>query len=192
MKFFNRIVVILLLAGIFVLAVFTVFYSLDIAGYQLTDLPRALGLNGFYEGLRSYVGNVESSNLIFLDIITLGIIALVGLVLFILELKPPSPRRVRMRQGTYITRRAVEDEAIEAVDQSPEVLQSSVNVKAQRRPGAKIEIRASVRPDEDVQSLQSGVRNQVRRYLAQTGIPISNIKVRIITSDPRETKTRVK
>src|ERR687885_1371530 len=148
MRIFNRIVVTLLLAGLFVLGVFTMLYSLGIAGYQLEDLPDTLRLNEFYEGLSRFLRNLEPENgsLNVLDIATLIFIALLGLVLLIFELKPPAPRRVRMQQGTYVTRRAVEDEATEAAEQNLEVLQANVKVKAQRRPGAKVEVKGSVRP----------------------------------------------
>ena len=192
MRIFNRIVIILLLAGLFVLGLFMVLYSFDIANYRLADLPATLKLNDLHAGLTSFVRTLENGTLNALDIATLVIIALLGLVLLILELKPPTPRRVRMQQGTYITQRAVENEAIEAVEQNLEVLQSNVNVKAQRRPGAKVDIRASVRPEEDVRSIQSEVQERVQRHLDQTGIPVSSLKVRLVASNPRETRTRVK
>ena len=192
MRIFNRIVIILLLAGLFVLGVFTVLYSFDLAGYRLADLPRTLRLDDFYRGLRGFVGDVERSNLNALDIATLVVIALLGLVLLVLELKPPAPRRVRMQQGTYITRGAVEDEAIAAAEQNPEVLESNANAQARRRTGAKINIEASVRRGENVGNIQSGVRDRVRQHLDRVGIPVGNLKVRIIESDPRETRARVK
>ena len=192
MRIFNRIVIILLLAGLFVLGLFMVLYSFDIANYRLADLPATLKLNDLHAGLTSFVRTLENGTLNALDIATLVIIALLGLVLLILELKPPTPRRVRMQQGTYITRRAVENEAIEAVEQNLEVLQSNVNVKAQRRPGAKVDIRASVRPEEDVRSIQSEVQDRVQRHLDRAGIPVSSLKVRLMASNPRETRTRVK
>ncbi len=194
MRIFNRIVVTLLLAGLFVLGVFTVLYSFGAAGYRLEDLPATLRLDAFYEGLSGFVRSLEPQNgsINILDIATLIIIALLGLVLLVLELKPPSPRRVRMQQGTYVTRRAVENEAIEATEQNLEILQAGVKVKAQRRPGAKVEVKGSVRPGEDVQSIQSGVRDRVQRRLAEVGIPVSRIKVQLVESDPRKAKTRVK
>jgi hypothetical protein len=67
-----------------------------------------------------------------------------------------------------------------------------VNVKAQRRPGAKINVTANVRAGEDTRGLQSEVRDRVQQHLDRMGIPLSNLKVRIAESDPRETKTRVK
>lgn len=192
MRIFNRIVIILLLAGLFVLGVFTVLYSFDLAGYRLADLPRTLRLDDFYRGLRGFVGDVERGNLNALDIATLVVIALLGLVLLVLELKPPAPRRVRMQQGTYITRGAVEDEVIAAAEQNPEVLESNANAEARRRTGAKVNIEASVRRGENVRNIQSGVRDRVQQHLDRVGIPVSNLKVRIVESDPRETRARVK
>lgn len=192
MRIFNRIVIILLLAGLFVLGVFTVLYSFDLAGYRLADLPRMLRLDDFYRGLRGFVGDVERGNLNALDIATLVVIALLGLVLLVLELKPPAPRRVRMQQGTYITRGAVEDEAIAAAEQNPEVLESNANAEARRRTGAKVNIEASVRRGENVRNTQSGVRDRVQQHLDRVGIPVSNLKVRLVESDPRETRARVK
>jgi len=187
MRIFNRIVIILLLAGLFVLGVLAVLYSLGVAGYRLAELP----LDTFSQDLIRAVRNVETGNLHVLDLGGLLLSALLGLVLLVFELKPPAPHRVRMQQGTYITRRAVENEAIEAVE-SPEVLQSSVNVEAQRRPGAKVNVKASIRPGEDVGSTQSGVQDRVQRRLSQVGIPVSNLKVRLVESDPRETRARVR
>ena len=192
MRIFNRIVIILLLAGLFVLGVFTVLYSFDLAGYRLADLPRTLRLDDFYRGLRGFVGDVERGNLNALDIATLVVIALLGLVLLVLELKPPAPRRVRMQQGTYITRGAVEDEVIAAAEQNPEVLESNANAKARRRTGAKVNIEASVRRGENVRNIQSGVRDRVQQHLDRVGIPVSNLKVKLVESDPRETRARVK
>ncbi|MDQ3965398.1 MAG: alkaline shock response membrane anchor protein AmaP [Actinomycetota bacterium] len=192
MRIFNRIVIILLLAGLFVLGVFTVLYSFDLAGYRLADLSRALRLDDFYRGLRGFVGAVERGNLNALDIATLVVIALLGLVLLVLELKPPAPRKVRMQQGTYITRGAVEDEAIAATEQNPEVLESNANAEARRRTGAKVNIEASVRRGENIRNIQSGVRDRVQQHLDRVGIPVSNLKVRIVESDPRETRARVK
>jgi len=193
MRIFNRIVLILLLAGLAALGVCAVVYAFDIGTYRLADLPRTLRLNDFYEGLRGFVGNVENRNVNAFNVIVLGAIALLGLILLIFELTPPTPRRVRMQQqGTYVTRSAVENEVVTAAEQNPEVLQSKVKVKAQRRPGAKIDIRASIRPGEDARSIQSEVRDQVQQHLARIGIPVSSLKVQVFESDPRETKTRVK
>ena len=192
MRIFNRIVVILLLTGLFLLGLFTVLYAFDVASYRLADLPRTLRLNDFYEGMRGFVRSLESGNLSVLAIATLVLIALLGLVLLVLELKPPSPRRVRMRQGTYIIRSAVENEVTTAIEQNPEVLQSDVNVKAQRKPGAKIDIRVSVRPGSGTRSIQSEVQDGVQQHLGRMGVPVSSLNVRVVESDPRETKTRVK
>ncbi len=192
MKVFNRIVIILLLAGLFVLGVFTVLYSFDIAGYRLADLPSTLRLNDLYEGSRGFFRDVERSNLDVLDIAMLFIIALLGLVLLVLELKPPAPRRVLMQRGAYITRSTVKDEATAAAMQNTEVLESNADVKAQRRPGAKVNIKASVRRGENVRNIRSEVQDRVQQHLDRMGIPVGNLKVRIIESDPRETRARVR
>lgn len=191
MKVFNRIVVILILAGIFSLGAAALVYSLNIGEYRLADLPATLGLSNIYEGVSRYVTNIEEGNLISLDYIVLGGIVLVGLVLLILELKPRRPRRVRIQQGIYVTRSAVESEAVQVVEQDPEVLQSKVEVKARRKPGAKVDVRASVRAGEDTQNIQSEVRDRVQRRLAEVGIPVSKLTVRLKESDPHATKTRV-
>ncbi len=184
--------IILLFAGLFVLGVFTVLYSFDVAGYRLAELPSTLKLNDLYEGSRGFFRDVERGNLDVLDIATLVIIALLGLVLLILELKPPAPRRVLMQREAYITRSTVKDEATVAAMQNPEVLESNVDVKAQRRPGAKVNIKARVRPGENVRNTRSSVQNRVQQRLGQMGIPVGNLKVRIIESDPRETRVRVR
>ena len=184
--------IILLLAGLFVLGVFTVLYSFDVAGYRLAELPSTLKLNDLYEGSRGFFRDVERGDLDVLDIATLVIIALLGLVLLILELKPPAPRRVLMQRGAYITRSTVKDEATAAAMQNPEVLESNADVKAQRRPGAKVNIEASVRPGENVRNIRSSVQDRVQQRLGQMGIPVGNLKVRIIESDPRETRARVR
>lgn len=192
MRIFNRIIVVLLLAALVALGIATVFYAFDLAGYRLANLPRVLGLDGFAQSLSSFVNNVENRNLNPLDYVVLGGIALLGLILLIMEFKPPTPRRVRMQQGTYITRRAVRDEVVEATERNSEVLQSDVDVAAQRRPGAKVNVTASVRRGEDTSRLQSEVRDSVQQHLGRVGVPVSNLNVRIAESDPRQTKTRVK
>jgi hypothetical protein len=192
MKVFNRIVIILLLAGLFILGVFTVLYSFDIAGYRVADLPSALRLNDLYEGSRGFFRDVERSNLDVLDITTLVVITLLGLVLLVLELKPPTPRRVLMQRGAYITRSTVKNEATMAAMQNPQVLESNADVKAQRKPGAKVNIKASVRRGENVRNIQSEVQDRLQQHLDRMGIPVGNLKVKIIESDPRETKARVR
>ena len=192
MRIFNRIIVVLLLAGLVALGIAAIFYALDLAGYRLANVPRLLGLDGFAQSLSSFVGNVENRNLNPLDYVVLGAIALLGLILLFLELKPPTPRRVRMQEGTYISRSAVRDEVVAATERNPEVLQSDVDVTAQRRPGAKVDVTASVRRGEDTRRLQSEVRDNVQQHLGRVGVPVSNLNVRVAESDPRQTQTRVK
>ena len=192
MRVFNRLVMIVLLAGLFVLGAYTVVYSLDLFGYSLTDLPRALGLPGFYSGLQSFVSSIENGSPSILSIVILVLIALAGLILLIAELKPAAPRRVRMRSGTFITRRAVQDEVLTAAEQTPDVLGTSARVKAKRRPGAQVDLEARVRRGENSGAIQSALRRSVQERLAQRGVPVNKLNVKLIEADPRETKTRVR
>jgi hypothetical protein len=192
MRVFNRIVMILLLAGLFVLGIYTVVYSLNIFGYRIEDLPRALGLASFYRGLQSFVRGVESGNLSVLSVIILVLIALAGLILLIAELKPPAPRRVRMRSGTFITRGAVADEVVAVAEQTPSVLGTSARVKAKRRRGAQVNLEARVRRGENTGAIESELRRSVQEQLAQRGVPVSKLNVKMVEADPRETRTRVR
>jgi Family of unknown function (DUF6286) len=191
MRVFNRIVMIVLLAGLFVLGLYTVVYSFNLFGYSLENLPRALGLSGFYSGLESFVRGVESGNPPIPSIILLVLIALLGLILLIAELKPAAPRRVRMRSGTYITRGAVADEVVTSAEHTPGVLGTSARVRAKRRPGALVNLEARVRRGEDTGAIQSDLRRSVQEHLAERGVPVSKLNVKLIEADPRETRTRV-
>jgi hypothetical protein len=191
MKVFNRIVMILLFAGLFVLGVYTVVYSFDLFGYRLEDLPRALGLSGFYRNLETFVSNVENGSLSVLTVILLIAIAVLGLILLIAELKPSAPRRVRMSSGTYVTRGGVADEVVAAAERTPGVLGSSARVKARRRPGAQVDLEARVRRGDDTSTIQSELRRTVRERLGKRGVPVSKLNLKLIETDPRRTRTRV-
>jgi hypothetical protein len=190
-RIFNRIVMILLLAGLFVLGVYTVVYGLNLFGYWLEDIPRAVGLSGLYRGLETFVANVEDGSLSVFTVIVLVAVAVLGLVLLIAELKPPAPRRVRMHSGTYVSRGAVADEVVEAAERTPGVLGTSARVKARRSPGAQVDLEARVRRGDDTSAIQSDLRRSVRERLAQRGVPVSKLNVRIVEADPRQTKSRV-
>ncbi|MCA1687465.1 MAG: alkaline shock response membrane anchor protein AmaP [Actinobacteria bacterium] len=191
MRVFNRIVMILLLAGLFVLGVYTVVYSFNLFGYSLENLPRALGLSGFYRGLETFVRGVESGSLSVLTVFILVSLAVLGLILLIAELKPPAPRRVRMRSGTYVTRGAVADEVVTAAEQTPNVLGTSARVKAKRRSGALVDLEARVRRGEDTGTIQSDLRRSVQERLGERGVPVSKLNVKLVEADPRATRTRV-
>ena len=191
MRIFNRIVMILLFAGLFVLGVYTVVYGLNLFGYRLEDIPRAVGLSGLYRGLETFVANVEDGSLSVFTVIVLVAVAVLGLVLLIAELKPPAPRRVRMHSGTYVSRGAVADEVVEAAERTPGVLGTSARVKARRSPGAQVDLEARVRRGDDTGTIQSELRRSVRERLAQRGVPVSKLNVRLVEADPRQTKSRV-
>jgi hypothetical protein len=183
---------ILLLAGLFVLGLYTVVYSFNLFGYSLDTLPRALSISGFYRGLETFVRNVESGSLSVLTVFVLVALAVLGLILLTAELKPAAPRRVRMRSGTYVTRGAVADEVVAAAEQTPDVLGTSARVKAKRRPGALVDLEARVRRGEDTNTIQSALRRSVQERLAERGVPVSKLNVKLIEADPRETKSRVR
>lgn len=189
MRIFNRIVVVLLLAGLIALGAYTVVYSFELFGYRLADLSTAL--DGFAGGVEGFVGDVENGSLPILTIALLVAIAVLGLVLLLMELTPPRPRRVRMQRGTYVTPDVVRDEVSSAAEKAPNVLGSSAKIKAKRGPGAKVHLRADVRRGEDANAVKSDLRERVQQHLAQTGLPLGKLKLKHEESDPRQTRTRV-
>jgi len=189
MRIFNRIVVVLLLVGLIVLGAYTVVYSFELFGRRLSDLSAVL--NGFASGTESFVGDVENGSLPILTIALLVAIALLGLVLLLMEFKPPRPRRVRMQSGTYVTPDVVRDEVSSAAEETPSVLGSSTKVQAKRRPGAKVNLQADVRRGEDTNTIKSDLRERVQQHLARTGVPLSKLKLKLVEADPRQTKARV-
>jgi hypothetical protein len=177
----------LLFAGLFVLGVYTVVYSFDLFGRSLTSLP----ISDFSSGLQDFVTRVENGNLSIITITTLVLLALLGLIWFIAELRPAAPRRVRMGNGTYATRSVVAGEVSTAAEQVPDVLGSSVGVRARRSPGARVDLEARVRQGEDLGTIRSGLRTRVQEHLSEKGLPVSKLNVKLIEADPRQTKTRV-
>ncbi|MBA2692439.1 MAG: hypothetical protein H0U65_08095 [Rubrobacter sp.] len=188
---FNRIVMVLVFAALFVGGLFAAIYGLNILGYQIADLQQALGLPAAYEGFQSFITGVENGSLTPAGIAILIGVALLGLILLILELKPRRPRRVRMEKGTYVTRGAVGDEVAKATEGTRNILGSSVKVKAKRGPGAVVDVNADVRRGEDQKVIKGDLQTAVQERLAASGIPVGKVKVRLNESDPRQTKTRV-
>ena len=189
MRVFNRIFMILLLAGLFVLGVYAVFYGFNLFGYSLGDLANPL--SSFAGGVEGFVRSVENGNVPPLTVLMLVLIAILGLILLIYELKPSAPRRVRMQKGTYITRDVVKREVESAADRVLGVLGSSARVKARRRPGAQVDLEARVRRGEDTSAIGSELRSSVQERLATRGIPVNKINVKLAEVDPRQAGTRV-
>ncbi|MBA3425043.1 MAG: hypothetical protein H0U04_11015 [Rubrobacter sp.] len=190
MRIFNRIVVVLLLVGLIALGAYTVVYSFELFGRKLSDLSTAL--QGFTSGVEGFASDVENGSLPILTIALLVAIALLGLVLLIMELKPPRPRRVRMQRGTYVSPDLVRDEVSSAAEETPNVLGSSTKVEAKRRPGAKVNLQADVRRGEDMSAVKSDLRERVQQHLARAGVPLSKLKLKLVEADPRQAKTRVR
>lgn len=97
-----------------------------------------------------------------------------------------------MEKGTYATRGVVKEEVTKAVERSPDVLGHSVTAKAQRRPGALVDVEARVRRGEDTSAIQRSLRRQVQEHMGDRGLPVSKLNVKTIEADPRQTRTRVK
>jgi hypothetical protein len=192
MRAFNRVMVVLLLIGLLLLGAYAVVYAFELFGYRLSDLPQNLGLPGIFSGVEGFVQSVESGSPPIFEIVVLALVAILGLLLLILELKPRTPRRVRMDKGTFIARGVVADEVIQAAESSPNVLGSSATVTPRRKPGVKVQLRTDVRRGEDVGSISSEVQQKVRERMEQVGVPLAGLKVNPVEADPRETKTRVR
>ncbi len=187
MRIFNRIVLIVVLAGLFLLGVYMVVYSFDLFDHKLASLP----FSPAGKSISGFIGDVTRGSLTVLGVIILVLVAIVGLILLIAELKPRTPQRVRMQKGTYITRGVVEGEVEEAAEGTPDVLGSTTKVQAKRSPGAKINLDANVRRGENTNAIKSNLQERVQQRLARSGIPVGSLKIRLNESDPRETKTRV-
>jgi hypothetical protein len=187
MSVFNRIFMIVLLAGLFVLGVYAVVYAFDLFDHRLTSLP----ISDFVSGIRDFVSGVEDGSLSTITVTILVLLAVLGLLWFIAELRPTAPRRVRMGSGTYVTRGVVEEEVSTVAEQVPGVLGSSVDVQASRSPGARVDLEARVRRSEDLQAIKSNLQSAVRERLSERGLPVSKLNVRLVEADPRQTKTRV-
>ena len=188
MRIFNRIVMILLLAGLFALGVYAFVSAFNLFGYSLSNLP----FSNVANGVQSFVSSVERGNLAPLALAILIGVLVLGLILLVLELKPPAPRRVRMGNGTYVTRRAVENEVSTVAEGVPGVLGTSTNVKAQRSTGARVDVQARVRRGEDTGSVRSQLQSAVRQHLSSRGVPVSRLNVNMNEVDPRQAGTRVK
>jgi len=177
----------LLLAGLFVLGVYIVVYVFELFDYSLSSLP----ISDFSKALQDFVTRVENGNLSVVTVTILVLLAVLGLLWFIAELKPSAPRRVRMGNGTYVTRSVVEEEVSTIAEQVSDVLGSSVGVKARRSPGAQVDLEARVRRGEDLGTIKSGLNSKVREYLSERGLPVSKLNVKLVEADPRQTKSRV-
>lgn len=186
----HAIIVLLLFVGLFLLGLFGALYSFGFFGYQLSNLSSYV--EGAAGGVQSFVSGVEGGSLTALGIAVLIAVAVVGLILLLLELKPRAPRRVRMKKGTYITRAAVREEVESAAGSSPEVLESSAKVKARRKTGAKVKLQGAVARGQDVKATRQRVGDRIKEKFGQTGIPIGSLKINLDEADPRQTKTRVK
>ena len=192
MRIFNRIIVLLILIALFVASVYGAVYSFGLLGNSLQDLPSTLGLTNAYQSVQSFISDIEGGSLQTLAIAILIGVAILGLILLILELKPRRPRLVQIDRNAYVTRSSVQGEVNRAAEDISEVLESSSKVKARRRPGAKVKLNASVRRGENVRELSSSIRDRVSQKLSDRGVPVSSMKLDLKQTDPQGTRARVK
>ena len=194
MRIFNRIVMVLIFLALIALGVFMVLYSFNLFGFALSNLlnNNVLGLQTFQSGMQDFATSVQNGSLTPLAVAIMVAVAVVGLILLILEFKPPRPKKVRMQQGTYITRDAVEEEVLSATDDTPHILGSTARVKARRSPGANVRVQANVRRGEDVRATRSELQQRIQQRLAQKGVPLSKLKLKLNETDPRQTQARVR
>lgn len=188
---FNRIVVVLLLAALFVLGLLGAVYAFNLFGYRLSDVPQALNLQSYYDAVRNFLSSVTEGTLGVLAVVILVSIAIAGLFLLLAELKPRTPNRVRLGKGTYATRGAVKEQVLRGANQTSEVIGSSGSVKARRGTGAKVKVNANVRRGEDLKGAGNTVRQKLEDYLGEVGIPVNQLKVNLSEKDPRGAEKRV-
>lgn len=193
MRVFNRIIMISVFAALFLGGVFGTLYSFELLGYRQADLFETLGLSAAYSGIEGFVNSIESGEPSAAVVAALVAVALVGLALLFLELKPRTPRRVRMGKGTYLTRKAVEERVEAAALEEGAVLEANASVKARRGRGAKVRLDAKSRRGEDTGAVAGSVKERLRSKLGdEAGIPVGRPKVKVEEVDPRKAKARVK
>lgn len=192
MRVFNRIVVTLLLAGLLVLGVYGVIYSFQIAGYSLSSLEQALGIPAIASGAQSFLESLGQSALPAAAVAILVAVAVLGLILLVLELKPRRPRRVRTSsKGVYMTRNAVRTAVQAAAERTSEVLGAKAKAKARRGAGAKVNLQANVRRGEEQGTANSNIREQINSEIAEKGIPVKQLKLKLEEVESQGTKARV-
>jgi hypothetical protein len=192
-RVFNRIVVTLLLVGLLLLGVYGVIYSFGISGYSLSNLEQRLGITTILSGAQSFLQNLGQSTLPAGAIAILVVVAVLGLVLLVLELKPRRPRKVRTRsKGIYMTRAAVRSAVQTAAENTSEILSAKAKAKARRGAGAKVKVNASIRQGEEQDGARSSVREQVGNELSERGVPVKKLKFKLQETEPQGTKARVR
>lgn len=193
MRIFNRIVVTLLLAGLLVLGVYGVIYSFQIAGYSLSTLEQRLGITAAASGAQSFLENLGQSALPASAVVILVVVAILGLILLVLELKPRRPRSVRTgSKGVYMTRNAVRSAVQAAAERTSEVLGAKAKAKARRGAGAKVKVKASIRRGEEQGGASSSIKEQVNGELAEKGVPVKQLKLKLEEAESQGTKARVR
>jgi hypothetical protein len=193
MRIFNRIVVTLLLAGLLVLGIYGVIYSFQIAGYSLSNLEQTLRIPTIASGVQSFLENLGQAALPASAVAILVAVAVLGLILLILELKPRRPRRIRTNvKGVYMTRNAVKNAVQASAERTSEVLGAKAKAKARRGTGAKVKLQSSIRRGEEQGPVRSSIREQINNDLAEKGVPVKKLKLKLEETEPQGAKARVR
>lgn len=193
MWIFNRIVVTLLLAGLVVLGVYGVIYSFELAGYSLSSLEQTLRIPAITSGAQSFLQNLGQSALPASVVAILVAIAVLGLILLVLELKPRRPRRVRTSaKSVYMSRNAVRSAVQSSAENTSEVLGAKAKAKARRGTGAKVKLKSSIRRGEEQGPVRSSIREQINNDLAEKGVPVKTLKLKLEEAESQGTKARVR
>lgn len=193
MRIFNRIVVTLLLVALLILGVYGVIYSFQIAGYSLSNLEQRLGVSTITSGTQSFLEGLGQSALPAAAVAILVAIAVLGLILLVLELKPRRPRTVRTgSKNVYMTRDAVRSAVRSTAEGASEVLSAKAKAKARRGAGAKVKLDANIRRGEEPGRVGSSIREQVNNGLSEKGVPIKKLKLKLEEVESQGAKARVR
>lgn len=198
MRIFNRVLMALVFAALTFCGAFLFIYCFGLFGYNLSEIPLKGPLSGtpFYSGLKAFVRDVGGQSPTVLETVVLVVIALIGLLLLFAELKPPRPRYLRVGQGLYTSRSALEDELVEAVEEDGRVLESSASVKPRRGGGAKVKVEAKMREGAaNPTELKNTLGRKVREKIRALGYPqkvANGVKIDLKETDPRSVRRRVR
>ncbi len=179
MNVFNRIVVILLLAVLFIGAVLILLITYGAVAPQQV-LPAGTANTGLGQWLASFAAMGPNATL--LTTVIAVLVILVSLWLLYLELRPePRADVIQIREdglGTVTVRRdSVRDLILHTASSMPDVLQVDPRIDT-GRDGVNIYCRTSLTPDAEVAQvtteLQERIKQAVERYL---GMNVANVAV---------------
>ena len=187
MRIFNRIVLILLLAAIIAAGIFAVLYGFSLGGFNLDSIK----INGVTSALPGFEQGVQNADPLILA--ALVAVAVVGLILLIAELKPPAPRRVKLGNGCFVSRGAVEQAAEGMALEEEGVLDARARAKPRRVRRAKLSLQVKARYGEDTRKLEESLRRRLQSGLGEeAGLPVGKPRLSVEAVEPWKAKRRVR